>query len=128
MYLILFSLNTSLQILAHDLGSVFADLYTSLYIAFDNVLSEEFMCFTCSKDSCANTSFIRSYNSDPRQLSNIPGSLLLLRPKLRSGDDDFINPAEHAANSFVLVRRGSAIEVAQIRIVWLFSGTESRKP
>ena len=98
MYLIFFSLNTFLQIHAHDLGSVFADLYTSLYIAFDNVLSEEFMCFTCSKDSCANTSFIRSYNSDPRQLSNIPGSLLLLRPKLRSGDDDFINPAEHAAN------------------------------
>lgn len=55
MYLILFSLNTSLQILAHDLGSVFADLYTSLYIAFDDVLSEAIHEFTCSKDSCANT-------------------------------------------------------------------------
>lgn len=41
MYLILFFLNTFLQIHAHDLGSVFADLYTSMYIAFDDVLSEE---------------------------------------------------------------------------------------
>jgi len=40
-YLILFFLNASLQAHAHDLGSVFADLYTSLYIAFDDVLSEK---------------------------------------------------------------------------------------
>jgi hypothetical protein len=40
-YLILFSLNIFLQINVDDLGSVFVDLYTSLYIAFDDVLSEE---------------------------------------------------------------------------------------
>jgi len=39
-YLILFFLNASLQAHAHGLGSVFADLYTSLYIAIDDVLSE----------------------------------------------------------------------------------------
>jgi hypothetical protein len=40
-YLILFSLNIFLQINVDDLGSVFVELYTSLYIAFDDVLSEE---------------------------------------------------------------------------------------
>jgi hypothetical protein len=40
-YLILLSLNNFLQIHVDGLGSVFADLYTSLYIAFDDVLSEE---------------------------------------------------------------------------------------
>jgi hypothetical protein len=40
-YLILLSLNNFLQIHVDGLGSVFADVYTSLYIAFDDVLSEE---------------------------------------------------------------------------------------
>lgn len=59
-YLILFSLNTFLQIHVHDLGSAFADLYTSLYIALDDVVSEEIYEFYLLKDSCAKT-----YSSGP---------------------------------------------------------------
>jgi hypothetical protein len=54
--LILFSLNIFLQISVDDLGSVFVDLYTSLYIAFDDVLSEEIYQIYLFKPRMSNRS------------------------------------------------------------------------